>query len=94
MTVPVLTSTGMFLCCNLNFTGDTSPDETKGCRTLLPVIQFDVFPKSDHCNIIHIFRKETHVTNKTILSTRIGATLISPPRCNFCRSLCTFTMKY
>jgi len=94
MTVPVLTSTGMFLCCNLNFTGDTSPDETKGCRTLLPVIQFDVFLKSDHCNIMHIFRKETHLTNKTILSTRIGATLISPPRCNFCRSLCTFTLKY
>jgi len=65
MTVPVPTSTGMFLCCecNLNFTRDPSPDETKGCRTLLPVNQFDVFPKSDHCNIMHIFRKETHLSN-------------------------------
>jgi len=95
MTVPVPTSTGMFLCCcYLNFTGDTSPDETKGCRTLLPVIQFDVFLKSDHCNIMHIFRKETHLTNKTILSTRIWATPIKLPRCNFYRSLCTFTLKY
>lgn len=64
-TVPVPTSTGMFLCCgcNLNFTGDPSPDETKGCRTLLPVIQFDVIPKSNHNNIMHIFRKETHLSN-------------------------------
>jgi len=65
MTVPVPTSTGMFLYCdcNLNFTGDLLPDETKGCRTLLPAIQFDVFPKSDHCNIMHIFRKETNLSN-------------------------------
>jgi hypothetical protein len=29
MTVPVPTSTGMCLCCNLNFIGEPSPDETK-----------------------------------------------------------------